>query len=835
MMLFGMSLGNEAAALAIAPAVALFVYLNRDLIRKKSSLHLLALRSAAFASLLMVLAAPYVVREEGIMRETTSVLIIDDGSDSMSLLDGADANALAASIKSGLGEIAEVRVINMSEKGRTALGDALYRGITGSALKNVAVVLLTDGLSNYGSEPLDVAAYAARAGAMIYALAPEERDTEVYVKGIEGAAKTPMGAGYSGIAVVGKVGPQASYGIRITIDGKTVFEDDVVQGLDLQEFPFEHIFENGGPHEITTSIEPADDVFPQNNVFNKAVQAVEKPKVLLVGRGSASSPLGQVLDEFYDVDAQSSMPPNLRGYAAVFIDDMAAREVTGVDALRGFVNDGGGLVVVGGNNSYNNGGYYESSLEGLLPVKSREAPTPSDQQINIILLIDISGSTGNAIGGETKIDVEKAIASRIIRDTASTSRLGVIAFNSEAFIVAPLKEQKDVPALVEKVASLRFGGGTYIATGLDRAWEELKTTQGAKYVVLVSDGVTEYPSEALRKAAAMATDGITVHAVGVGFDTDRQFMSGIAERNGGAYFPPTEAGRVKITLGALEIEEEPTGLYFSITDPYHFITEGVSLGNVTIASFDRVAAKANARVLASTPDMKPLLAVWHFGLGRVAALAVDNGLAWAGRLYAGENSKIISSIASWATGDPERNSEVRIDCADTRAGDETKISVVSRDAASAGVGGEAVRLERIDDRTYYFSYTPEHAGFAVARAGGYSCAIAANYPEEYGEFGPDLKLLDSMAKSTGGRAYPAGEKAALVSEVSGFTATNSAGVSIEKTGMQVWFALLALCLFFADVAVRRIMEILRWGEKEKAAEKRAAEKPRETKAGRARR
>jgi len=809
---FGLNFDIPIFLYLLIPALLLFLLVNRGVFKK----HLLCitLRCVAIAALLILLAMPYTIREEDVTKESTSILIIDDRTDSMSVYDPSLATSIMESIDSKVGDLSNVEITNITEKDRTALGDAMYQGILGSAMRNNALVLITDGQNNAGSDPIDVAAFAGGARTKIFAVAPDVTGNEVFVKRIEGADKSPVNSRYSGSVVIGAVGNPASYLLRVSVDGENVIDLEFTQDALEKELPFEKIFNSEGPHNITASITPASgDIFPENNRMMKVVNVIERPGILLISNKD-NSPLQQVLEEGYTVEKQSRLPAVLDYYSAIVLDDQQAPATGETKLLRDFLNDGGGLVVIGGNSSYENGGYYESSLENLLPVKSREAPKMEGQEVNVVVVLDISGSTGNLMSDATKIDIEKAIAVSIIRDLAEKNNIGVIAFNTESYIIDSLTKLSGTSQLEEKISRLKFGGGTYVVTGLMRAHDMLDGAQGSKYVILISDGITNYPVQAFEEARDMYLDSITLHAVGVGFDTDASFMQGLSTQGGGIYFAPSETERVKIMVGEPEEDnaDGENGYAISVTDTHHFITDGLHISNVSVESFNEVTAKSSAQVLAATKGLKPVLTVWRFGLGRVASLSTDDGLGWANELYMAGSSKLISSTVNWAIGDPERDKPLRIGCVSTSIGEETSVVVTSDDDYPPVImDGKPVSLNRISETSYYFTFVPDETGFIPIAARGYSCQVTVNYPEEYMDFGTDRGLLASIADSTGGEVFGPSEIDQLAEQVSNYTISESTGVEIKKTHAYEWFALMALCIFLADIIIRRVREILHGG------------------------
>jgi len=181
---------------------------------------------------------------------------------------------------------------------------------------------------------------------------------------------------------------------------------------------------------------------------------------------------------------------------------------------------------------------------------------------------------------------------------------------------------------------------------------------------------------------------------------------------------------------------------------------------------------------------------------------------WAAKLYGEGSSKLISSTVNWAIGDPERKKDMRIDCIDTRVGEETSVVVASKsEDPQVSVDGKDTELTRLDEDNYYFSYYPETTGFISVSSQNYKCAMAVNYAEEYGRLGVDYELLDIMANMTGGAAYLSDDLWSLVDEVTSYTFSESTGVAVKKINMQLWFTLAALALFFTDIVIRRVREI----------------------------
>ena len=808
---FGISFENELLLLLAIPIIIVFLYLNRKVEINKARGTLILLRIGAFILLLAVLATPFMIREETIIRETTSILLITDKSSSMSLYESIVGNLIYERMEATTGDFSKVNLRNLTTKNRTAIGNIIYENIIGSSEENNVVVLLSDGNNNFGRDPLDIASFASEANTVIFTVTPELTGNEVYISDIIGAKRTPIDFEYRGDVVVRKVGDEAAYKIEVAVDGILLIEEEITQKTTTRSFPFSYKFRSHGVHNITARITPtSSDTFSINNIFYKVVDVIKRPAVLLVSENNYSA-LEIVLKDVYDVTESSSIS-SLDAYTAVILDNLDIDDIGDAKKLRDFLTDGGGLLVVGGEKAFDAGGYYESNFESLLPVRSSDIPREESKQIAVVILIDISGSTGMSMEGNTKIDVEKAIAIKMIRDLSEDAHIAVVAFNADSHVISSLRKIENKTGPIEdKIAKLQFGGGTYALAGQIKAHQILRGFQGSKYIIMISDGITNYPSQSYIEAERAARDAITTYTVGVVFDTDESFLKGLARVGGGLYFAPDETERVKIILGEEdEGEEEMGGFLLLIVDHNHFITQGLEIGNVTIKDFNKVTPKSSAQLLVATQSFKPILTVWRFGLGRVAALPTDDGNDWANNLYGDQASRIISATVNWVIGDPERKKPVRIECDDVNSGEETAIIIKSKNERPEVIlDDERIELSRLDQENYYFNFYPDEIGLQKFETALDSCTFAVNYPEEYGEFEINKDLLKKLAEVTGGKNYDSSQLDELQDEITNFTIEESSGIVIQKTNLMIYFILGALCLFFLDIVIRRINEIVR--------------------------
>ncbi|MBI4344181.1 MAG: hypothetical protein HY555_01190, partial [Euryarchaeota archaeon] len=386
--------------------------------RRKSSVLLALSRALIILLVLLALASPYALERSTIERNV-SITVLVDNSSSMALYPGELGDFLALGWEN---------VNFISSGNRSALGDAVLQ----SANKGESVLLFTDGKNNYGRDLVDVALIASRLNASIHAveLRPEMGDAGVEVVGDK---KVLIDVSNTYKVIVRQVGNGTTYTLRVSADDLPVMEQEVTPGEPIKEFTFTKSFSTEGPHKIQAEVVPqGEDQFPENNVYYKAVQVLSRPKLLLVA--DRTSPLSTLLGELYTLQVSQAVE-GLANYDAVFLDNQNIERLSprDVDALREYVSQGNGLVVVGGEESFERGEYRGSLLETILPVRLGEPPG-EEEKLAIVIAIDVSGSTQGLFGSTSKVDLEKAIATRIIRDLSPEDYFGVIAFDAEAHV-----------------------------------------------------------------------------------------------------------------------------------------------------------------------------------------------------------------------------------------------------------------------------------------------------------------------------------------------------------------------------------------------------------------
>jgi len=250
------------------------------------------------------------------------------------------------------------------------------------------VILITDGQVNKGKTLGDASMYALSINATLNAirLRQTKKDANVIIAGPQ---KTVSDVNNEFKIKINNPS-NLTLNLKVSIDDNIVYDQTTKKDIISINQKFYK-----GTHTIKAEItdENNEDIFPQNNVFYKTIQVVPKPKILFITQ--KKSPLEPLLKELYITDVADSLPADISEYFAVILNDIPAFTNNEIEILNDFIIKGNGLFVIGGEHSYNLGQYKNKLIETLLPVNIGLGEKKQGD-INIVMLIDISGSSKTA-------------------------------------------------------------------------------------------------------------------------------------------------------------------------------------------------------------------------------------------------------------------------------------------------------------------------------------------------------------------------------------------------------------------------------------------------------
>jgi len=723
----------------------------------------LLLASRVLVVCLLVLGAmgPYTAQT----RETPGepgVTLLTDESASM----GIYPNTTDELVRDIEDEGVPVTRVTVGSDSASRIGDAVAANLR----ENGTIAVVSDGRVTAGRSLSTAAADADALDATVHGVTPQSPRTERAVA-IAGPSTVSRGVQSRYTVSMRGVSVPEPVPVTVTIDGETVTEGELRPDGTVT---VDHTFEELGAHRVTATLS-GEDEYARNDVFYESVRVVEQPDVLYVAQGEY--PLRNYLDSLYNVTTAASVPAALDDYAAVVVQDTSASDVGNATALQDFVVNGGGLVVAGGDNAYENGGYETSPMGSMLPVQVGNA---TGGESNIVLLVDVSSSA------ESGLSVQKAVALDVLDQLGDENRVGVVAFNQNAYRVSELRTLgQNRAATAEKIRQLESRGATDIAVGLQGADELLGDREGT--IILLSDG-----QDRLGPPAAVANqlgrEGTRVVSVGVGKRVGVPTMRQIAGESGGSYFAADETERLRLLFGGSSRRYQGENLTVVTEDT--FITTGVEL-TANPGRANNVRVKPGADYQVATADGKPAIASWRFGLGRVVSLTAYDSDNTMGGLLDRPDSLVVTKSVNYAVGDPTRTQTGVTSVDDARVGRPTTLTYQGDSRPEAA----NVSVRQVGEGRYRGEFTPRKAGYQTVLDTEY----AANYPVEYASFGPS-DSLDALVERTGGQTFSPDEGEQIARQAR----QQSTRVRTVRETWE-WVALLgALLVFTAEVVARRV-------------------------------
>ena len=763
------------------------------------------------ALLIAALAGPYNPMPVTETDETPSITVLSDETASMDVYE----EGVGQEVFDYLEGITPTRMNRLSGL-RSDIGDEIMASAAGGG----HIVVVSDGNNNFGRDVGETIDFVSNTGTNVYAVTqiPEQNDLSVEIIG----ARTAVEGNENLVGIVVRQAlSDARYTLTIMVDGEPKFSESITQKSSEKTLSFSNTFYTLGPHLITAQISSGDDIRYENNVFNKSIFVVPKPRVLLISPDT-NSPLYQTLKSLYRLDIVSTLDEvNLTDNKVVVLDNLNEGWVGDVDELREYVAGGGGMVVVGGDNSYDFGDYLDSDLESLLPVESFSSTYAGS--VNVVIVMDISGS----LEAYEALDDEKAMVINMLMNMGRDTNVGVVAFGSKAIEVSegmiPFSVHSNRNILIEKVKKLNAGYGTSMDEGIKTANEMLANTSGEKYMLIFSDGSVELSFEKTKQEiAALDTDDTKMifvmintnivldKPVRVNKNQGDYFLNVLSDMSGGEFYKLDLNQRLDIKFGR-EPSEIPTDgeEAYSVVrlDEEHFITRFLNITG-RISGFNDVTQKVGSQRLVTTSMGKPIVTSWQFGLGRVVSFSTDNGKFWAGALYSGENARLMPSVVNWAVGDPRLDEGVVVHSSDIFVGTPGTITVYNDVTPIMTFGGADIPLIHTEGRTYEGIVNPRSQGVfeLVVSAGGVTVddLVAVNYPLEYRDIGNNPEFLEAVKRNNGGVYSVDQSKSLLFKDIK----QNSIRTTIEKVSLKWLFLLAALLLFLGEVILRRARGII---------------------------
>ncbi|MEZ6117149.1 MAG: vWA domain-containing protein [Pirellulaceae bacterium] len=185
-----------------------------------------------------------------------------------------------------------------------------------------------------------------------------------------------------------------------------------------------------------------------------------------------------------------------------------------------------------------------------------------NEPLYTVLCLDYSASTK----GEPQKHARRG-ALELFRSVDAEFQL--VAFSDKVWNLSNKTWHADPDQLATQLDSLPVGGGTLLVAGLDYAARRFPEGAHRPTVVLLSDGVDSRKSDPAKVLDYCATNGITVHVIGLrgGNQFDAANLQRIANSTGGRYLEATQAAQLvpQFVQAAAEIRQRPLRLICKTT------------------------------------------------------------------------------------------------------------------------------------------------------------------------------------------------------------------------------------------------------------------------------
>ena len=717
------------------------------------------------------------------------------------------------------------------------------------------IVLVTDGNETIG-EARRAAALAREDDARIYVEVPGAGHADgLYFEKLSAPPMVREGSMFPLRAIVRSGFAQPKTGsLDIFVNGEIAAHEALRldPGINVFEVPYQ-LHERG-------SVELAARLFGEGLTTEERRQislAVAGPiRALVVGhtRDSALAKalrLREVELEFRD---PASFPKleDLLQFNCVILDDVPRKELpdAALEALESYVkNFGGGFLMTGGVRSFGDKAYQKSAVERVLPVNlvEQQPKAKGRAPMGVFLVIDRSNSMGynsrrHDVRDGEKMRYARQAAVALVEQLHPEDRVGVIAFDSDPYVLGPLRALSEQRAALEdRISRLVPGGGTDFKAALEIATAQL-VQSGLKtlHIVLLTDGDTNRgAADHIPLIQAMSRLGITVTTIRIGDDdVNLEFLQQISKQTGGRFYhvedieilPQLVVNDTRQARGE-KGEASPNGE----EKPPVAVPSRPALGEATevvrgladqefpvVREVPQTKLKSGADLVLFVNDegkKQPLLVTWLYGLGRAAAFPLDpaqpESAAWAA--WPGF-AKLWSQLVRWAIREEapwETKQAVRFrdgnPFLEVQTFDDIGEGNIEAQVFTSAERSVTLALTPVAPRIYRAPLPPlspgKYALLLTRRSGAQTLgqkrdvlAIEASADEaasaELARKLPDLELLREIATETGGSLNPSLDE----------LAARHGAKRIVRHGLDWLLVPIALALLLGDIALRMRVE-----------------------------
>lgn len=568
-----------------------------------------------------------------------------------------------------------------------------------------------------------------------------------------------------------------------------------------------------GMHRLTfTLTAPIDDVTTDNEQ-TVLVERSGAPHILVLAdpieRATVLVDAWQNSDVRVTLMRPSELSTRLTSMAQydviVLVDTPAQRVPTTVmsQIAMSVTTLGKGFLWVGGADSFGAGGYRHTPLADIAAVALDPQDPTQRKRLDLLLIIDRSGSMGDAQAGLSKLDLAKEAAFRAIQNLQAGDTVGVAFFADTAtWALAP----QPLPAAADVASALGAGvsdGGTSIYAGLQLALAYAPQLTGdVHHIILLSDGMDPQPSDTT--VQALWAQQVSVSTIALGQDADTPTLQRLARLGHGTFYQVANAQELATVFLDDTTQVASRDIVEAEVLPQQTTTESWMAPLRTIApiyGYNRTASHTDTRVLMAVDALTPLWAVRQVGQGQSMVWASDLSGNW-GRAW--QASPAFAPLSSLLLTPLLPTADTTFDMAWYWHDDILDIDITSRKTDTPRVALLADSGQRIDipvrarGSTRWVGHlldvpAGEYVLLATQQQTTYTRGLVLTGRSEMTERAGTALLAD-VAQRSGGR---------VLMDIDASYWVPAIGTRTVSSDISVWFLLIAVAMFVLEIALRR--------------------------------
>ncbi|MCM1534296.1 MAG: VWA domain-containing protein [Clostridium sp.] len=728
-------------------------------------------------------------------------------------------------------------LLTTPEKSATNFEDAVSKALTMIPENcNGRLVVLTDGKETRGDIRNMAQALSVSNTQFLTLLYESEESADAYIENVILPSYLHPGDKYS-VTVLVESNYDTDAVLELYSGSNQIGANSVHLNKGSNRFVFssqvDETMAGGSTESLRVQVYARGDTCPENDFYNAYSVVETPPKVLVIsGTGVNTSGFTSVLNAAgcdYSVVSALNAPDDINAmldYKSIilvdtYIDDLPQGFLA---HLESYVKDYGcGFVCCGGENSFALGGYRGTVLETVLPVDMMLRSMNEKPSMAMVMVIDHSGSMSGVAdnSGASNLDIAIRSACVAVDNLLDEDYVGILTFDDKYEWQVELDHAGNREEIKKKIEEIKEGGGTTIKPSLQEACDVLaKSGASVKHVVLLTDGMGE-TSDYSDVVKDYNDNGITLSTVAVGTGSDTQLLEHLADQCKGRYYYSDISSDIprifaqEVFLGGDSYIQN--GVFALQVQGSHELTGNLFTGGwpLLYGYISSTPKTASNPIIKSAEKGDPILTVWQYGLGRTAAWNSDVTGEWSGA-FAGQDDyvQMWKRIVDYSAGNVSmgedsvdvvsvgERTEVVYRTQDYGSGTQILVTLIDPEGNAteeklhaAAPGKYTAELSTPQTGLYHFNIRRTEDGEIQNYM---TTAAAVQFSDEY-KFDVSTAAYLKFAEQYGRM---------ITEEDSVWSRINAK--ARNSYSLTNWLLALAICLFLADVAMRRFQYTPKW-------------------------